>query len=61
VTRLEKLLAGGAMNGPIHPAAAQQRRVRGVDDGIDPIRSEITLLQSQTLANEGGSIHTSAL
>jgi len=30
------------MNGSIHTAAAQQGRVGGVDDGIDPLLSDVT-------------------
>lgn len=33
--RLEQPAAGGAMNRPVHTAAAQQCLVGGVDDGVD--------------------------
>jgi hypothetical protein len=35
--------------GPVHSAAAQQRRVRGIHDGIHPLSGDIAL-------NDGNAI-----
>jgi len=42
-TLMNKVRSGGAMNGAIHPAAAQERRIGGVDDGVDVERGDIGL------------------
>lgn len=38
---MQQLRPGGAMYRPVNPASAQQRRIRGIDDGIDLQRGDI--------------------
>lgn len=40
---LQQFRPGGAVNGPIHPAAAQQRRIGGIHNGIHGQRGDIGL------------------
>ena len=37
----KQLRSGGAMNGPIHPAAAEQRAIRRIDDNVERKRRDV--------------------
>ncbi len=45
--RVKQLRAGGAMIAPSDPAAAKQRRIGGIDDGIQRERGEVGLNGTQ--------------
>jgi hypothetical protein len=39
----EEVGAGGPVDGPVDPATAEQRRVGGVDDRVDPLLGDVAL------------------
>src|SRR5262249_941499 len=47
----EQLRAGRAVDRPVHAAAAEQGRVRGVDDGVERQRHDIDLSRFKSLAH----------
>lgn len=44
----QQLRPGGAMDGAVHAAAAQERSVGGVDDGIDVLLGDVALEDCET-------------
>ena len=42
--------AGLAMDGPVHAAAAQQRRIGGVDDGVNRLPGDVALHRGEVHA-----------
>src|SRR6266699_917814 len=48
---LEQLWAGGAMDGAIHPAAAEQGRVGGVDNCIHLLMGDVTFDNQDAIRN----------
>jgi hypothetical protein len=44
----EELRSGGPMDCAVHPAAAEQRRIRGVDDGINVEGNDVTVDRAES-------------